>query len=42
MFQEYVEEALSINCENEMTLRYALDFINNVDWLEIEENANEE
>jgi len=42
MLQDYVEESLSTNCDNEMTLRYAFDFIDDVDWLEIEENANEE
>ena len=30
-----VEEYLEINCDNEMTLSYALAFTHNVNWYEI-------
>jgi hypothetical protein len=39
--KEYVEEMLTANCENQMTINYALDFISDVDWDEIERVANE-
>ena len=38
MLQEMVEEHLEFNCENETTLSYALAFIDDVNWYEIEEN----
>ena len=44
--QTYVEEQLEFNCENEMTLSYALAFVSDVNWNEIvrhiEENKEEE
>ena len=36
--KEMVEEHLESNCENETTLSYALAFIDDVNWHEIEEN----
>ena len=33
--KEMVEEYLEINCDNEMTLSYALAFTHNVNWYEI-------
>jgi len=40
-FQNYVEELLEMNCENGQTLSYALAFIDDVNWEEIAEHANE-
>lgn len=33
--QNYVEESLESNCDNEMTLSYALAFVSDVNWYEI-------
>jgi len=36
--QNFIEESLSDNCDNEMTLSYALTFIDDVNWQEIADN----
>ena len=33
--KEMIEEYLELQCDNEMTLSYALAFINDVNWYEI-------
>ena len=35
--KEHVEEFLEVDCDNQLTLSYALAFINDVNWFEIEE-----
>ena len=40
--KEMVEEYLEINCNNEMTLSYALAFTHNVNWYEISDALKDE
>lgn len=40
--QEYVEEALSIDCNNSMALDYAFSFLSDVNWYEIAEHLIQE
>lgn len=40
--KEMIEEYLEINCDNELTLSYALAFINDVNWYEISNALNDE
>ncbi len=40
--KEMVEEYLEINCDNEMTLSYALAFTHNVNWYEISDALKDE
>ncbi len=39
--KEMVEEYLELQCDNEMTLSYALAFINDVNWYEIADALKE-
>ena len=40
--KEMVEEYLEINCDNELTLSYALAFLNDVNWYEISNALKDE
>jgi len=39
--KEMVEEYLELQCDNEMTLSYALAFLNDVNWYEIADALKE-
>ena len=39
--KEMVEDYLEINCDNELTLSYALAFLNDVNWYEISDALKE-
>jgi len=41
MLQDFVEESLEQNCENSMTLSYAMDFVSDVNWDEISRHIEE-
>lgn len=40
--KELVEEYLEVNCGNELTLSYALAFLNDVNWYEISNALKDE